>query len=76
MNDVVLIADNNLPRNLWQLACVVEVHESRQDGRVRSVKVKTKSSVLERPIDKLLLLGGADFAEAQVRKVPQDEKER
>ena len=76
MNDVVLIVDNNLPRNLWLLGRVVEVHKSSQDGRVRSVKVKTKSSVLERPKDKLVLLEGADFAEGQVSKVRQGEKER
>ena len=76
MNDVVLIVDNNLLRNLWLLGRVVEVHKSSQDGRVRSVKVKTKSSVLERPIDKLVLLEGADFAEGQVSKVPQGEMHR
>ena len=76
MNDVVLIVDNNLPRNLWQLGRVVEVHNSSQDGRVRSVKVKTKSSVFERPIDKLVLLEGADFAEGQVSKDPQGQKDR
>ena len=76
MNDVVLIVDNNLPRNLWQLGRVVEVHKSSQDGRVRSVKVKTKSSVFERPIDKLVLLEGANFAEGQVSKDPQCQKDR
>ena len=75
MNDV-LIVDNNLPRNLWQIGRVVEVHKSSQDGRVRSVKVKTKSSVFERPIDKLVLLEGADFAEGQVSKDPQCQKDR
>ena len=40
------------------------------------MKVKTKSSVLERPIDKLVLLEGADFAEGQVSKVPQGGKDR
>ena len=52
------------------------VHKSSQDGRVRSVKVKTKSSLLEHPIDNLVLLEGADSAEGQVSKVPQGEKDR
>ncbi len=64
------------PEICGYLGRVVEVHKSSQDGRVRSVKVKTKSSVLERPIDKLVLLEGADFAEGQVSKVPQGEKDR
>ena len=76
MKDVVLIVDNNLLRNLWLLGRVVEVHKSSQDGRVRSVKVKTKSSVLGRPRDKLVLLEGDDFAEGQVSKVPQGEMDR
>ena len=63
VNDIVLLVDDSSPRSLWPLARVLEVHRSGHDGHVRSVKVKTRSSVLERPIDKIVLLEGADFAE-------------
>ncbi|KAL6471732.1 hypothetical protein MHYP_G00203820 [Metynnis hypsauchen] len=68
VDDIVIIKDDNLPRNHWQLGRVVEtVQES--DGLVRRVKVQvgerkphrkqdphSKPSVIERPIQKLVLL--------------------
>lgn len=68
MNDIVIIKDDNLPRNQWQLGRVIETVQS-SDGLVRRVKVQvgerkphkkqdfpTKPSVIERPIKKLVLL--------------------
>lgn len=67
VNDVVIIKEEILPRNQWQLARVVETTVD-SDGLVRRVKVqvgvpkslKTKSpskpSIIERPIQKLVLL--------------------
>ena len=60
INDIVLVVDKSTPRSLWPLGRILEVHKSNQDGHVRSVKVKTMTSVLVRPIDKLVLLEGAD----------------
>ena len=40
-------------------AGVLEVYRNRGDGLVRSVKVKTRSSVLVQPIDKIVLLEAA-----------------
>ena len=57
VNDLVLLCDENTPRGLWPLGIVVDVMHSR-DGLVRSVKVKTKSTVLVRPITKVVLLEG------------------
>ena len=37
-------------------ACILDVKRNKKDGLVRSVTLKTKSSVLERPIDKMVLL--------------------
>ena len=45
-----------MPRSLWPLARVLEVYSNRQDGLVRSAKVKTRTSVLVRPVDKIVLL--------------------
>jgi hypothetical protein len=55
VGDVVIIIDENAPRNTWLLGRVVETFAS-SDGLVRSAKVVTKSSELVRPIHKLCLL--------------------
>ena len=60
VNDVVLVLDESTPRGSWPLGRVLEVHQSRDDGLVRSLKVKTRTSVLTRPIDKVVLLEAAD----------------
>ena len=53
--DVVLICDENTPRSLWPLGLVIEAKQSR-DGLVRSVKVRTQSNVLVRPVTKVVML--------------------
>lgn len=55
VGDLVLIVDENTPRNLWPLALVKEVCVGR-DGLVRSVKLRSRSSELVRPITKIVLL--------------------
>ena len=46
------MVDPNAPRGLWPLGRVLE---TKPDGKglVRSVKLKTQTSVLDRPITKL-----------------------
>lgn len=53
--DVVMVVDSSAPRGSWVLGRVLEV-KSDSKGLVRAVKVKTQTSVLERPITKLCLL--------------------
>jgi len=55
VGDVVLVSANNSPRNTWPLGRVLKVHSDKK-GIVRRVTVKTKSGILERPVDKLCLL--------------------
>jgi hypothetical protein len=55
--DLVMIADENTPRGVWPLGLVLSVNRS-EDGLVRSVEIKTKSSKLVRPITKVVLLEG------------------
>jgi len=68
VGDIVLVKDENLPRNAWQLSRVAEVYPSA-DGFVRKVKVATADKdldekgrrpgsvrYLERPVQKLVLL--------------------
>jgi hypothetical protein len=53
--DLVMVAEENVHRSQWPLARVVEVHTGK-DNRVRSAKVKMRSTMLVRPITKLCLL--------------------
>ena len=55
VGDQVLLVDQCLPRGSWHLGRVVKVYPGR-DGLVRTVEVKTKTSNLVRPIQKLCLL--------------------
>ena len=55
VGDLVLIAEEITPRHVWPLGLVIHVNKGR-DGLVRSVRLKTKSSVLVRPITKVVLL--------------------
>ena len=58
VGDVVLLCEDSMPRCLWPLGLVTDAVVGR-DGRVRSAIVKTKSSSLKRPVNKLCLLEGA-----------------
>ena len=55
VGDVVLLADERVPREQWPLGRVVITH-SDTAGNVQSVEVKTENSYKTRPISKLCLL--------------------
>ena len=55
IDDIVLIVDGQTPRNSWPMARVLEVYPNK-DGLVRRLKLKTKTTTLDRPIDKCILL--------------------
>ena len=59
IGNIVLVADVNCPRSCWLPARIVDVQLNDKDGFVRRVTVKTKTSTLQRPIDKLILLESA-----------------
>ena len=59
VNDVVLVLDDRVPRCSWPLGRILEVYQNKRDGMVRSAKVKTNTSVLVLPIDKIVLLEAA-----------------
>ncbi|KIH53810.1 hypothetical protein ANCDUO_16050 [Ancylostoma duodenale] len=50
--EVVLLTDENAPRGDWQLGLILELIKD-PDGEVRSVKLRTKQSTLERSINML-----------------------
>lgn len=51
----VIVVDESTPRNVWAIGRITEVFPDKY-GFVRRVKIKTKTSTLERPISKLCLL--------------------
>ena len=53
--DIVLVAEQNIPRGQWPLGRVIEVNVGR-DGHVRSCLIKMRKSQIVRPITKLCLL--------------------
>lgn len=59
VNNIVLVLDECVPLRSWPLGRVLEVYRNRGDGLARSVKVKTRSSVLVQPSDKIVLLEAA-----------------
>ena len=59
IGDVMLLADDKTLRGLRPLGRIVDVKENQKDGVVRSVTLETKSTILERPIDKIVLLEAA-----------------
>jgi len=55
--DIVLLVEET-SRNHWPLARIIDVFPG-DDGNVRSVRVKTQTSILDRPITKICLLEGS-----------------
>ena len=55
VGDLMLIMDEHTPRSLWPLGLVIDVNVGR-DGLVRSVRLKTKSTELVRPVTKIVFL--------------------
>jgi len=53
--DIVILREENVPRNSWSLALIVQAEPDSQ-GLVRSAVVKTRSSILRRPVNKLVLI--------------------
>ena len=56
---MMLSVDTTTPRCSWLLARIIDVYPDVK-GQVRKVKLKAKSAVLERPIDKCILLEGVN----------------
>lgn len=55
VGDIDVIMDASAPRGSWPLGKVLEVFPDK-GGLVHSVKLQTKSNVVERPVTKLCLL--------------------
>ncbi|KAK7877121.1 hypothetical protein WMY93_032173 [Mugilogobius chulae] len=57
--DIVMLVDDMAPRNSWITARVLDT-VSDKNGLVRTVRIKTKTSILDRPITKVCLLQEAE----------------
>lgn len=68
VGDIVIVKEEEIPRNEWKLARVLEVHKD-DDGLVRKATIQigerklgkgdepvSKPSIVERPIQKLVIL--------------------
>ena len=53
--DLVLMCCENTPRYQWPLALITAVYPG-EDGKVRSVQIKTQTGLFDRPINKMCLL--------------------
>ncbi|KAK4324773.1 hypothetical protein Pmani_004613 [Petrolisthes manimaculis] len=56
--DLILVKQDNYPRNQWPLGLVTEAYTS-PDGLVRSVTILTAKGTYKRPITKICVLEGA-----------------
>ncbi|GFW49835.1 integrase catalytic domain-containing protein [Trichonephila clavipes] len=52
INDVVLIKDDQLPRNFWKLGKILELFPGT-DGKVRACKIKIDSYIIKHPVQLL-----------------------
>ena len=59
VNNIVLIEDDNAPQNVWLMGVVTKV-EPDTKGLVRSVLLRTHTSELYIPVNKLILLLSAE----------------
>ena len=55
VGDIVLLKDESLPRNVWSMGRVTATKPDA-NGYVRSVVLKTSTTELHRPINKLIVL--------------------
>lgn len=54
-NDLVIVKDDRFPVNQWPMGRIVQLHPG-DDGLMRVATIKTKNSMLKRPITKLCLV--------------------
>lgn len=55
VGDIVVIMDPTAPRGSWSLGKIIQTYPDKK-GFVRSVQLKTKTGLLDRPVSKLCLL--------------------
>ena len=71
IGDLTLVIDEKAPRGRWPMGLVEEVFPDSND-HVRSVRVKTASSVCKRDIKKLCLLEEVQISETWFQELPAE----
>ena len=61
IDDIVLVSNETLPPSKWPLGRVIKIYQG-SDELTRAVEIKTASSILKRPVHKLVLLQKSDSA--------------
>ena len=74
-DDIVLIANEAAPRNLWQMAKVLETLPDKY-GHVRQARLRTQTNVLLRSVHKLILLLESEIDSTQMNKKNQTNQTR
>ena len=64
IGDLVIVNNPNTPRCVWPLARVIEKYEGK-DGLVRTVKLRTATGEIVRPVAMLCLLEGVNQAHSE-----------
>lgn len=60
MGEVVIVMDDQLPRNRWPLGRIIKTHPG-DDGQVRAVTVKIAGKEYKRPVVKICRLDITEF---------------
>ena len=63
VDDIVLVVDDRVPSSFWPLGRITSVRKNSTDEHVRSVTVKTRTSLYDRPVDKIVLLESVEMSE-------------
>lgn len=71
MGDLVLIADDRAARNDWPMARIVHTYPDAE-GNVCSVRVTTGTTLLDRPVHKLVLILEKDALRPGLKSQPEE----
>ena len=67
VDNIALVVDDRVPRSSWPLGRITSVRKNHTDEHVRSVMVKTRTSLYDRPVDKIVLLESVEMSEDMKR---------
>ncbi|GFY40081.1 integrase catalytic domain-containing protein [Trichonephila inaurata madagascariensis] len=52
ISDIVLLVEEKVPRQLWRLRRIIEIHKER-DSKVRSATIKASTGIMKCPVQLL-----------------------
>ena len=63
VDDIVLVVEDRVPRSSWPLGRITSVRKNNTDEHVRSVTVKTRTSLYDLPVHKIVLRESVEISE-------------